>query len=387
MRPTVRNLFIGIILVCSFGCAQKSAKLQKSVAPPDRTLFETGSEYLKKGAYIKSRLAFQTLINTYPDSDMAAESYFAIADSFYEEGGTENLLQAEDQYENFIVFFPTHPKAADAQMKKISANMKLMHSPDRDQQYSYKALQEIKRFLQKFPDSDYVPIARQFQAEVEENLARSSLGIGQFYAERGNNAGARGRYQEIVDQYKSFSGLDDVYFRLANIWEKSNNPEEAAIYYGKIVSGYPFSRLSEEAKARLNALGKPVPPVDAEQAALNQSRIKPVEGFSPLKPLIDFGKAIGFMGPPDRYELAKKAVEAEKGKSADALAAKSEKTGETTDDDIQITTTIYKSASGETKDSTILGTNPAAASGQSNTDKDKRKNTNKTKRKNVKKAS
>jgi len=163
MRPAIRYVFLSIILLYSYGCAQKSAKLQKSVAPPDKTLFETGSDYLKKGQYIKSRLAFQTLINTYPDSDMAAESYFSMADSFYEEGGTENLLQAEDQYKNFIVFFPTHPKAPDAQMKVIALNMKLMRSPDRDQQYSYKALQEIKRFLQQFPDSDYVPIAKQFK--------------------------------------------------------------------------------------------------------------------------------------------------------------------------------------------------------------------------------
>ena len=106
MRVSVRIALAAVILAGLWGCGPKGAKLQKSVVPPDRTLFETGSEYLKKNQYIKARLAFQTLINTYPDSEVSADSYLAIGDSFYDEGGTENLLQAEDQYKNFIIFFP-----------------------------------------------------------------------------------------------------------------------------------------------------------------------------------------------------------------------------------------------------------------------------------------
>ena len=196
MRPTVRCVLIGFILFYSYGCGQKGAKLQKSVVPPDKTLFETGSDYLSKSQYIKARLAFQTLISTYADSDLLADTYFAMGDSFYEEGGTENLMLAEDQYKNFIVFFPAHPRAADAQMKIISANFKLMGAPDRDQTYAYKTLQEIKKLIQMFPDSDFVPIAKQLKIAVEENLALGDLGVGQYYAEKGSYAGARGAFRK-----------------------------------------------------------------------------------------------------------------------------------------------------------------------------------------------
>ena len=105
MRSMVRCVVVGALLILLSGCSQKSAKLQRSVVPPDKTLFETGSDYLDRSQYIRARLAFQTLISTYPDSEMTSLSYFAMADSFYEEGGTENLLQAEDQYKNFIIFY------------------------------------------------------------------------------------------------------------------------------------------------------------------------------------------------------------------------------------------------------------------------------------------
>ena len=95
MKPTVRNVFLCVVLALSWGCVQKTAKLQKSVVPPDKTLFETGEDYLKKSQYIKARLTFQTLMNTYQDSDLAPDALMAIGDSYYDEGGTENLMQAE----------------------------------------------------------------------------------------------------------------------------------------------------------------------------------------------------------------------------------------------------------------------------------------------------
>jgi len=376
----VRNAFLCVILLCFWGCEQKTAKLQKSVVPPDKTLFETGSEYLKKSQYIKARLAFQTLMNTYPDSEMAPDAVLAIGDSYYDEGGTENLLQAEDSYKNFIVFFPTHPKAAEAALKVIALNHKMERPPDRDQQYSFKTLEAINSFLRQFPDSDFVPIVNQYKLEVQENLALSDLGVGQFYQDKGNFAGARGRLQGIVDQYPRFSRMDDVLFGLAGVQEKSNNPEEAAINYGKIANAYPFSKHNEEVKARLNSLGKPVPPVDEQLAAMNQARVKPPEGFSPLKPFIEFGKALGIVSAPDLYEEAKKAVE--ETKTAEAAAAKA--AGSQAGGDIQVQSTIRKSASGETQDTTIIGPVPEQ---KQPSNEEKKKEAGKTRKKKVKQPS
>ncbi len=379
MRPTIRTVILSAILLYSGGCVQKTAKLQKSVVPPDKTLFETGSDYLKKSQYIKARLAFQTLMNTYPDSDVAPDAVLAIGDSYYDEGGTENLLQAEDSYKNFIIFFPTHPKAPDAALKVIALNYRMMRSPDRDQQYSYKTLENINKFQTQFPESDYIPIVNQYKLEVQESLATADMMVGQFYEGKANLAGARLRYQEVKDKYDHYSKMDEVLFNLAGIQEKANNPDEAAINYSKIVSAYPFSRHADEAKAKLNSLGKPVPSVDITVAAMNQARIKPPESFSPLKPFIEFGKALGIVAPPDVYEQAKRTVE--ESKTAEATAAG--KTGEG-QSGTEIQVTIKKSATGETQDTTVVG--PVPAPPQQNAE-EKKKEPTKTRKKNVKKPS
>ena len=178
--------------------------------PPDKTLFETGQEFLKESQYIKARLTFQTLMNTYPDSEMASDALLAIGDSYYDEGGTENLLQAEDSYKNFVVFFPASPKVQDAGFKIIALNVRMMHAPDRDARNAYKAEEAITRFLQQHPDSDYVPIAKQSLLDVQDNLALGSFKTAQFYTSRGNYAGAIMRLRTIIDKYPNFSRIDEV---------------------------------------------------------------------------------------------------------------------------------------------------------------------------------
>ncbi len=377
MGLSVRCIFLSMLLLAATGCAPKSAKLQKGVLAPDKTLFETGSEYLKSGHFIKARLAYQTLIQTYADSDMASEAYFAIADSYYDEGGTENLLNAEEQYNNFIVFFPTHPKAVDAMMKNIALNMKMMHAPDRDPQYAYKALRYVNRLLEEQADSDFAPIVRQYKVDIEEVLALGDLGVARFYADKGNVAGEKGRLKTIIDNYKDFSRLNEVYFEYAAAMEKYKDFNEAAVYYSKIVSGMPFSERYEEAKQRLMAINKPVPSLDDSLTAQNKLRLKSQKGVSLLKPFIDFGSALGVVQPPDRYKEAKKIIQDEKIKSAQAQTGAGDQKG-----DELINVVLEKARDGETQVTTVLG---SAGDREINKEAAKKKTINKNKRQSTKK--
>jgi outer membrane assembly lipoprotein YfiO len=345
MKPYTQWTIILLFLAALTSCGgQKGAKLQKSVVPPDKTLFQTGNEFLGKSQYTQARLAFQTLIRTYPGSELEPDAYFAMGDSYYKEGGTENLLLAEDQYRNFIIFFPTNPRAQEAQLKIVAILMKQMREPDRDQKETVRAESEILKFLTLFPNSDYTPIVKQYLDEVRERLALENLGVGDFYAGKGNFLGASSRYKEITEKYPRFSRMDEVDFKYAQSLLKTENPDEAVKYLDRVVAGYPFSRYSDEAKSQLEKLGKAVPPVDEQLAAQNQALLKPPVPFSPLKPLVDFATAIGFKGPPDKFEEAKR-IAAETKASAEAAAAAAKAGAQS--GDVIITGTIEKGADGK----------------------------------------
>jgi hypothetical protein len=65
-----RLMLLCVAYISISGSGLRSMTLQESVVPPDKRMYETGLKFLETHQYIRARLAFQTLINTYPDSDL-----------------------------------------------------------------------------------------------------------------------------------------------------------------------------------------------------------------------------------------------------------------------------------------------------------------------------
>jgi len=77
---------------------------------PDKVLYQKSIDAIDSGHYDVGRLTLQTLLNTYPDSEYLAKAKLAIANSYYQQGGTAGLTQADAEYKDFITFFPTAPE-------------------------------------------------------------------------------------------------------------------------------------------------------------------------------------------------------------------------------------------------------------------------------------
>ena len=266
-------------------------------------------QYLEKSQFIKARLAFQTLVNTYPESEHTPASFLSIADSFYKEAGTTNLLQAETQYKDFIIFYPTHEIADDAQMKIAAVNVRLMREPDRDPTYAIKAERELIKFLQIYPDSELAPTAEEFLWEVQENLADGMQGVGDFYFNKDSYLASESRYKEVLDLYPDYSSLSTTLFRLGQSLEGLGRIEEAGVYYSRLVSEYPFSDYEGEARERLLLLERPLPEVNPVEAAANaaEANRRMDDGFSVLDPIRGVWQI--FTGREDPYEVARRRAE------------------------------------------------------------------------------
>src|SRR5215469_1837143 len=111
---------------------------------PDKMLYDKALAATKKGHFDVARLDLQTLLNTYPDSQYQMKAKLAIADSWYREGGTAALTQAEQEYKDFITFFPNAPEAAEAQMRVGDIYFRQMDKPDRDYAKAVHAQEEYR---------------------------------------------------------------------------------------------------------------------------------------------------------------------------------------------------------------------------------------------------
>src|SRR5438045_3595502 len=105
------------MLLAACGRNKVSQGTPGSSSEPDKVLYDRAMENTRRSRYTEARLALQTLINTYPDSEYLAEAKLSLADSYFKEGGTSGLTQAVAEYQDFITFFPFLDEAAYAQMQ------------------------------------------------------------------------------------------------------------------------------------------------------------------------------------------------------------------------------------------------------------------------------
>jgi len=254
---------------------------------PDRQLYDKALAATKKGHFDVARLDLQTLLNTYPDSQYQMKAKLAIADSWYREGGSAALTQAEQEYKDFITFFPNAPEAAEAQMRVGDIYFRQMDKPDRDYAKALHAQEEYRLMMQQFPDSTLVPQAKQRLREVQEVLATREADIASYYATRENWPATIARYQTVADTYPQFSHMDDVLIALGDAYEAEARivraqkaiPEEAKgrlekIYddraadaYRKVATEHSASPHVEDARDRLAAMNLPIPTPTPEQIA------------------------------------------------------------------------------------------------------------------------
>jgi len=252
------------------GGKKKESANRSASAEPDKVLYERGVADLKKGRYTVARLTFETLLNTYPDSEYLAKAKLAIADSYYKEGGTAGLTQAVAQYKDFITFFPFLEEAPYAQMQLAMAHFRRMDKPDRDRTYALSAEEEFQNFLVKYSDSSLAPQAVQRLREVQEVLAEGDFRVANFYYVKGSYRASAARLLEIVDRYPLYSQSDRALWMLAQTFERAEKGHIAANYYARIVRDYPLSPLVNDAKGRLHKLGVPVPQPNPEALARMQ---------------------------------------------------------------------------------------------------------------------
>ena len=296
MRRNSFVLFLGSLLTLTVACTNK-----KSVNPlanvgskqPDKVLFDRAMDAMKHNRFDVSRMTLQTLINTYPDSEFIARAKLAVADSWYAEGGSTAMQQAEIEYKDFRTFFPNMPEAAEAQLKVANIHYQEMEKADRDFTHAMRAEEEYRSLIQEYPDSKLVPEAKQRLREVQEVLAQREFNIGRFYYLRLAYPAAIARLKTLVDRYPLYSGADEALYLLGQSYEgeidviRKNGrmnevnktkmieglTKEASEAYGRIIKRYPAMDRALDAKARLEGLHQPVPRPTRAALELNKKEV------------------------------------------------------------------------------------------------------------------
>ncbi len=238
--------------------------ITKNTSQPDKILFDKAISDIEKGRYDVARLTLQTLISTYDTSEFLAKAKLAIADSWFREGGAAGLANAEAEYKEFILFYPTLEEAPEAQYKVCMIHYKQMEKPDRDPEQALRADEECRQVLVQFPNSRFAPEAQQLVRNIQEVLAEREYRVGDFYHLKGSYPAAASRFKALTDHYPLYSGADTALWKLADAYTRMGPrfADRAAEAYARIVREYPLSSYADQAKQKLLAMEREVPEAD-----------------------------------------------------------------------------------------------------------------------------
>jgi len=256
------------------GCSGRTRVISQGTgasAEPDKVLFERATADIQRNRFEEARLALQTLINTYPDSEYLAKAKLGVADSYFKQGGPTGLTQSIAEYQDFLTFFPFLDEAAYAQMQIGMAHYRQMAKPDRDRNEAIEAEGALQTFLQKYPSSPLYADAQQRLREVQEVIAEGDFRVANFYYLRGTTRASAARLFELANRYPLYSQADKANWMLATIAERSEHSDIAGQYYAHILKNYPLSPLAAQAKEKLVKFGVPVPQPDSAAMARMQT--------------------------------------------------------------------------------------------------------------------
>ncbi len=276
---------------CSFKHKKYENPITKDTQQPDKQLFDKAIHDIEKGRYEIARITLNTLVNTYDSSEYLAKAQLAIADAWYREGGLRGRMQAELEYKNFILFYPTMEEAAEAQSKICQSHIDQMNKADRDPIEALKAEQECRQLLVQFPNSKFAPETEQRLRGIQEVLASGEDKVGEFYFKKGSFAAAGNRLGAVAEQYPLYSRADEALWKEGEAYGRMGPRFRArqGDALQRLVRDYPLSSYAEQAKAKLKSMEMTIP--DADPAAEARMRYEQENRTTPGM----FHRATGFM--------------------------------------------------------------------------------------------
>ena len=200
-------------MLCVTGC-RKDRDLQDQSA---QELYEKGKTAIDDGAWDRAIQAYKALQTRYPFGRYAEQSMIDLSYAYYKRGATENALSNLDR---FIRTYPAHPNVDYAYYLKglvnFEQNLGLLENMmpsriwDRDQSMAQDSFQDFNELIRRFPDSRYVPDARQRMVFLRNNLAAYEVIVAEYYMRRKAYIAAANRARYALEVYPNTPQTEDA---------------------------------------------------------------------------------------------------------------------------------------------------------------------------------
>ena len=231
-----------LVLGLAGGCAKNKSAVPTGMLEADKFLFERGNELKGKKKWFQARENFRQLVDNYPQSNFRPDAKLGLGDTYLGENSAESLVLAQNEFREFLTFYPTHQRADYAQYKLGMCHFEQMLAADRDQTETKEAITELTAFVERYPNSSIIAQGREKLRAARDRLSEADYKVGYFYFRSRWYPGAIDRLKGVLKDDPAYSGRDAVYFYLAESMIKMGRPAEAVPYYDRVMKEFEKSQ-------------------------------------------------------------------------------------------------------------------------------------------------
>lgn len=233
-RFVIRMIWLPAVLLGS-ACASTGPNFG-SMTPEQ--MFEHAQAEYQAGKWSSAITWFERFVLTHPGHARNQEARFKLADSYF---GKKEYITAAAEFSRLSTEFPAGPYADDARFKVCESYDRLAPKPPLDQQYTRAAIEHCISLETYYPNSDYVPEAREIIGKLTNRLGEKTYGSGEFYFKRKAYDSAIVYYERALQEYPSTTWAPRALLRLYQTYTIIGYQEEAAAAKARLISEYPGS--------------------------------------------------------------------------------------------------------------------------------------------------
>ncbi|HEY3092063.1 MAG TPA: outer membrane protein assembly factor BamD [Vicinamibacterales bacterium] len=252
----IRRVLIGVVAAIWLAACggNQPPVVPAGNAAPDQFLFQRADDAMKRQRWADARRYFQQIVDNYPQSTLRPDAKLGVGDSYLSEGGDANIVLAENEFREFITFYPTNARVDYAQYKLAMTHYRRMKAPERDQTETTAAVREFEVFFDRYPNSMLTPEVREKWREARSRMSEASYKVGLYYYRARWYPGAIDRFREVLKQDPNYPERDAVYYYLAESLLKTDKKAEAVPYYDRLVKEFERSEYLVDARKKLETL-------------------------------------------------------------------------------------------------------------------------------------
>ncbi|MBT8263380.1 MAG: outer membrane protein assembly factor BamD [Bacteroidia bacterium] len=249
----IRTSLLVLITVLSFTSCSEYQKVLKDDDASRK--FAMADSLYEKGKYKKALKLMEQIVPVYRGKPQAEKLMYMYANTFY---NLEDFYLAGYQFERFETSYPKSDSLEVAAYKSARSYYELSPRYSLDQKDTYKGLERLQSYIDKYPNSPFRTEANSLVSELREKLETKDYEVAKQYLNIEDYKAAIEAFDNFITDHpgtslrkEAFYGRFEAAYKLAINSLPSLVKERLEIakgHYNSFNKYYEDSELTEEAK-------------------------------------------------------------------------------------------------------------------------------------------